>query len=85
MTIAVSHQKSDMDSRFAGMSATELRSRIVDETQKFILALQFSSPLSDLEQIREQIRLLTDALAVKEKDESKIVEKHPQSTSSNQL
>ena len=70
---------------FAGMSATELRSRIVDETQKFILALQFSSPLSDLEQIREQIRLLTDALTVKEKDENKIVEKNPQSTSSNQL
>jgi len=74
-----------MDSMFAGMSATELRSRIVDETQKFILALQFSSPLSDLEQIREQIRLLTDALTVKEKDENKIVEKNPQSTSSNQL
>ena len=70
---------------FAGMSATELRSRIVDETQKFILALQFSSPLSDLEQIREQIRLLTDALTVKEKDENKIVEKNPQPTSSNQL
>jgi len=74
-----------MDSMFAGMSATELRSRIVDETQKFILALQFSSPLSDLEQIREQIRLLTDALTVKEKDENKIVEKNPQPTSSNQL
>ncbi len=61
-----------MDSRFAELSAVELRSIILDETRKFILALQFGSALSDLEEIREQIKSLNDALAIKEKEELKI-------------
>ncbi|MFL5745633.1 MAG: hypothetical protein ACJ751_13260 [Niastella sp.] len=61
-----------MDSRFAELSAVELRSMILDETRKFILALQFGSALSDLEEIREQIKSLNDALAIKEKEELKI-------------
>ncbi len=65
------------------MTTVELRSRIVDETQKFILSLQFSSPLSDLEEIRNQIRTLTEALDIKEKEEIKIAEKFPQSAPSD--
>lgn len=56
-----------MDSRFSELSAVELRSMILDETRKFILVLQFGSTLSDLEEIRDQIKLLNDALAIKEK------------------
>lgn len=70
-----------MDSRYAGWSAVTLRNKIVDETQKFILSLQFSAPLSDLEEIREKIRLLTEALTIKEKQEQGTVEKNPQSIS----
>ncbi|MBO9201563.1 MULTISPECIES: hypothetical protein [Niastella] len=57
-----------MDSRYAGLSAVELKNMVLDETRKFILALQFSSPLHELEEIRERIRLMTEALSTKEKE-----------------
>ncbi|MBO9203053.1 MULTISPECIES: hypothetical protein [Niastella] len=74
-----------MELRFAGLSAIELRNMILDERRKFILALQFNSPLSDLEEIREQIRLLDDALSIKEKEELKIqaAENSPQVKNTN--
>lgn len=70
-----------MDSRFEELSAVELRSMVIDETRKFILSLQFGSGLGDLEEIRAKIKLLSDALAIKEKDELKLnaEEKYPQS------
>ncbi|AEV98203.1 hypothetical protein A4D02_35240 [Niastella koreensis] len=70
-----------MDSRFGELSAVELRNLVLDETRKFILSLQFGSGLSDLEEIREKIKVLSDVLAVKEKDELKLnaEEKYPQS------
>jgi len=59
-----------MDTRFQKLSAAQLRTIIIHEMRKFALALEYGSTVSDLQEIREQIRLLTDALAVKEKEES---------------
>lgn len=72
MSIAVILQSCGMDSRFAELSAVELRSKILDETRKFILVLQFGSTLSELEEIRDRIKLLNDLLAIKEKEELNI-------------
>ncbi|WP_153825451.1 hypothetical protein [Niastella caeni] len=49
--------------------------------RKFALALEYGSTVSDLQEIREQIRLLTDALAIKEKEDmqKQIVESAPHS------
>jgi len=59
-----------MDSRFQNLSAAQLRTIIIHEMRKFALALEYGSTYSDLEEIREQIKLLGDALAIKENEET---------------
>ncbi|OQP57717.1 hypothetical protein A3860_08790 [Niastella vici] len=71
-----------MEPRFQKLSAAQLRTIIIHEMRKFAMALEFGATISDLQEIREQIRLLADALAEKEKDEDSreaIVENLPQS------
>jgi hypothetical protein len=69
-----------MDSRFQHLSAAQIRTIIIHETRKFALALEYGSTISDLQEIKEEIRLLADALASKEMEENKkpAVEKIPQ-------
>lgn len=68
-----------MEPRFQHLSAAQLRTIIIHEMRKFAMALEFGSTVSDLQEIREQIRLLTDALSIKEKEERIIVEIIPHS------
>ena len=65
-----------MDSRFEHLTATELRSIVIQEMRKFAWALELGSSVSDLEEIRNHIRLLV--LSIKEKEETRVVEKFPQ-------
>ncbi|WP_207515802.1 hypothetical protein [Longitalea luteola] len=37
--------------------------------RKFALALEYGSTISDLQEIKEHIKLLSDTLAIKEKEE----------------
>ena len=59
-----------MDSRFQHLTAAQLRTIIIYEMRKFALALEYGSTISDLQEIREQIKLLADTLTDKEKEES---------------
>lgn len=59
-----------MESRFQHLSAAQLRAIIIHEMRKFAFALELGSTVSDLEEIREHIKLLTDTLSIKEKEES---------------
>ena len=59
-----------MDSRLQHFTAAQLRTIIIHEMRKFALALEYGATISDLQEIREHIRLLGDTLALKEKDES---------------
>jgi len=70
-----------MDSRFEHLTATELRAIVIQEMRKFSWALELGTTVSDLEEIRNHIRLLVDMLSIKEKEEMKFVEKLPQSFS----
>lgn len=73
-----------MDTRFQHLTAAQLRTIIIHEMRKFALALEYGSTISDLQEIREQIRLLADTLAVKEQGESYVnVEKTLQSDRSS--
>lgn len=67
-----------MDSRFEHLTATELRAIVIQEMRKFSWALELGTTVSDLEEIRNHIRLLVDMLSIKEKEEMKFVEKIPQ-------
>jgi hypothetical protein len=67
-----------MDSRFEHLTATELRAIVIHEMRKFSWALELGTTVSDLEEIRNHIRLLVDMLSIKEKEEMKFVEKLPQ-------
>jgi len=59
-----------MNSRLQNLSAAQLRTIIIHEMRKFALALEYGATLSDLEEIREYIKGLTDLLALKEKEEA---------------
>ena len=74
-----------MESRFQHFSAAQLRTIIIHEMRKFALALEYGSTVSDLQEIREHIRMLTDTLVIKEKEENNkwIVEILPQTTTKN--
>jgi hypothetical protein len=74
-------KKLDMDSPYAHMTASALRTIIIQEMRKFAWALELGSSLSDLEEIRTHIRSLVDTLSVKEKEEMEIVEIFPQQSS----
>lgn len=63
-----------MDHSLDKLPAPALRTIIINETRKFILALEYGSTLSDLQEIKEYIIRLEDLLAVKEKEEKKDVE-----------
>ena len=58
-----------MVSQYQSFTAAQLRTIIIHEMRKFALALEYASPISDLEEIREEIKLMGDTLAVKEKEE----------------
>ena len=70
-----------MDSPLRNLSASALRDLVIHEMRKFTFALQLGATLSDLEEIRERIKELTDALSIKEQEEIKkpAVEIFPQS------
>lgn len=70
-----------MDSPVQLLTAAQLRTIVIHEMRKFALALEYGSTVSDLQEIREQIKFLTDMLTVKEKEESQpgIVELPPHS------
>jgi hypothetical protein len=67
-----------MDARFEHLTATELRAIVIKEMRKFSWALELGTTVSDLEEIRNHIRLLVDMLSIKEKEEMRFVEKFPQ-------
>lgn len=54
---------------FQNLSAGALRTIMIHEMRKFALALEYGSTLSDLEEIRDQIYAMTEALKVKEQEE----------------
>jgi hypothetical protein len=66
-----------MDSRYEQLTATELRTLVIQEMRKFAWALELGSTVSDLEEIRMHIKSLVDVLSIKEKEEIKVVEKLP--------
>lgn len=58
---------------FQDLSASALRTIVIHEMRKFALALEYGSTLSDLEEIRDQINVMTEALKVKEQEEEIII------------
>jgi hypothetical protein len=54
------------------LPASVLRTIIIRETRKFALALEYGSTLSDLQEIREYIKMLENLLSIKEKEETLI-------------
>lgn len=66
-----------MHFRYEQLTATELRTMIIQEMRKFAFALELGSTLSDLEEIRMHIKVLVDLLSSKEKEEMNFVEKLP--------
>jgi hypothetical protein len=72
-----------MNNRLQNLTTAQLRTIIIHEMRKFALALEYGSTISDLQEIREHIKLLGDLLSAKEKEESPFgnVEKSLQSSS----
>jgi hypothetical protein len=70
-----------MDSPVQLLTAAQLRTIVINEMRKFALALEYGSTISDLQEIKEQIKFLTDTLTVKEREEVQpgVVELLPQS------
>jgi hypothetical protein len=62
-----------MEARIQNLSAAQLRTIIIHEMRKFALALEYGSTISDLQEIREHIRSLTDTLYFKEEEELKLL------------
>jgi len=58
-----------MNFRLQNYTAAQLRTMIIYEMRKFALALEYGSTLSDLQEIKDQIKELTDLLSAKEKGE----------------
>lgn len=58
-----------MNTHLQNYSAAQLRTMIIHEMRKFALALEYGSTLSDLQEIKDQIKELTDQLSVREKEE----------------
>ena len=74
ITIAVMIKTAlNMETRIQNLSAAQLRTIIIHEMRKFALALEYGSTISDLQEIREHIRSLTDALYFKEEEETKLL------------
>jgi hypothetical protein len=59
-----------MNQRIQSLSAAQLRTIIIYEMRKFALALEYGATVSDLQEIKDQIRELTDLLSVKEQEET---------------
>ncbi|WP_205513881.1 hypothetical protein [Longitalea arenae] len=59
-----------METRLQQFTAAQLRTIVIHEMRKFALALEYGSTISDLQEIRDQIKLLADTLAAKERDEA---------------
>jgi len=59
-----------MNQRVKNLSAAQLRTIVIYEMRKFALALEYGATVSDLQEIREQIRELTDLLTSKEQTET---------------
>jgi hypothetical protein len=55
------------------LPASVLRTIIIRETRKFALALEYGSTLSDLQEIRDYIKMLENLLSIKEKEETPIL------------
>jgi hypothetical protein len=62
-----------MDSSLEKLPASAIRTIIIHETRKFVLALQFGSTLSDLQEIRDHIKKLENLLSTKEKEETQML------------
>lgn len=62
-----------MDSSLDKLPASALRTIFIRETRKFVLALQYGSTLSDLQEIRDYIKTLEDLLSIKEKEETQML------------
>lgn len=58
-----------MNNRLQNLTTAQLRTIMIHDMRKFALALEYGSTISDLEEIREHIKLLADLLAAKEKEE----------------
>jgi len=58
-----------MHSTLKNLSAAQLRTIFINEMKKFALALEYGSTVSDLQEIREQIKEMSDLLFMKEKEE----------------
>jgi hypothetical protein len=59
-----------MHSTLKNLSAAQLRTIFINEMKKFALALEYGSTVSDLQEIREQIKEMSDLLFMKEKEET---------------
>jgi len=51
------------------LSAGALRTVVINEMRKYALALEYGSTISQLEEMREHIISMTDALKMKEQEE----------------
>jgi ABC-type hemin transport system substrate-binding protein len=59
-----------MNNRLQNLATAQLRTIIIHEMRKFALALEYGSTISDLQEIRDHIKMLADILTVKEREES---------------
>jgi hypothetical protein len=59
-----------MNQRVKNLSAAQLRTIIIHEMRKFAMALEYGATVSDLQEIKEQIKELTDLLTMKEQAET---------------
>jgi hypothetical protein len=51
------------------LSAGALRTVVINEMRKYALALEYGSPIAELEEMREHINSMADALKMKEQEE----------------
>ncbi|MBO9201921.1 MULTISPECIES: hypothetical protein [Niastella] len=67
-----------MNSRFHRFSAAQLKTILIHEMRGLALALEYGSAISDLQEIKDQMKLLADTLFQKESEEFGIAEILPQ-------
>ena len=59
-----------MNQRVKNLSAAQLRTIVISEMRKFALALEYGATVSDLQEIKDQIKELTELLTMKEQSET---------------
>ena len=60
-----------MKTFFSRFKTSELRSILIEETKKFVLALKYGATVSDLEELIESRKTIEEILREREKPESR--------------